>query len=85
MITTLCNWMAALTAAVALAAVHAVLDGPSDAQIEAAQAADLVQAQEQAALEAKMLERCKVLRGPRAELAMIHGTDDYACRVEEGI
>lgn len=72
-----------LAAAIAalLAAGGALLDGPSDADIAAATAADLADAKTRARHEAEMLARCRTLNGPRAEIFLIRDSDDYACRV----
>lgn len=76
------NLIFAGVAAMALAAGGALLDGPSDADIAAAQAADLLQAQHQADLEALRLKRCRDLNGPRAEVVLAGiGGQDYVCRV----
>ena len=80
------NIILAAAGAMAILAAGALLDGPSDADIAAAEAADLVQARHDAALADMRLKRCQALRGPRAEvvLAGIEG-QDYVCRVEGGI
>ena len=80
------NIILAAAAAMALLAAGALLDGPSDADIERATAADLLQAQHEAALADLRLKRCRDLNGPRAEvvLAGING-QDYVCRVPRGI
>lgn len=76
------NLLLAGAAALALAVAGELLDGPSEADIAAAQAADLIKARHDAALEALRLRRCRDLNGPRAEviLAGIDG-QDYVCRV----
>lgn len=75
------NLILAAAAAMTLATAGALLDGPSDADIEAATAVDLLQAQHEAALADLRLKRCRELNGPRAEvvLAGIDG-QDYVCR-----
>lgn len=79
------NLVLAGAAAMALLAAGAVLDGPSDADLERATAADLADAKATARHEAEILARCRALRGQRAEILHIRGTDDYACRVDGGI
>ena len=80
------NIILAAAAAMTLAAAGVLLDGPSDADIAAAQAVDLLHAQHEAALADLRLKRCRDLNGPRAEvvLAGING-QDYVCRVPRGI
>lgn len=76
------NWIAAAAIVAAFLGAAAMLEGPSDADIAAAQVADLVQAKHDAALDDLRLKRCRDLNGPRAEvvLAGING-QDYVCRV----
>jgi len=83
--TTLRNWGMALIGTAAFLGAAAWLDGPSEADIAQAQALDLADAQDQAQRERILQQRCEALRGPRAELVMIRGTDDYACRLDGSI
>ena len=77
------NIILAAAGAMAILATGALLDGPSDAEIEAAQAADLIQSRHDAELADMRLKRCQALRGPYAEvvLAGVNG-QDYVCRVQ---
>lgn len=77
---TLINWSMALAGLAAFLGAGYLLDGPSAAEVEAAQAADLVDAQRHAALMADMTRICTEMRGPGAELLQIEGSDDYVCR-----
>lgn len=71
----------ALAAGVAIAfSMGGLLDGPSDLQVAQAQSDDLADAKARARHEAEQLQRCKSLRGPRAELLQIRDTDHYVCR-----
>ena len=80
------NLILATAAAMAVLAAGALLDGPSDAEFEAAQAADLINARHDAALADLRLKRCQSLRGPRAEVVLAGvGGQDYVCRVEGGL
>ena len=79
------NMLLAAAAAMTLLAAGAVLDGQSDADFERATAADMADAHATARHEAEILARCQALRGPRAEILHIRGTDNYACRVNGGI
>ena len=74
------NWLAGIGAAVALFAVTHIASGPSDADVQAAQAADLADAQAQAEHVAGLVRKCHLLRGPSAELLQIRDTDHYVCR-----
>ena len=78
------NWIAAAAIVAAFLGAAAMLDGPSDADIAAAQAADLADAKASAAKEAELIKRCRDLRGPRAELVHIRNSQDYACRMKDG-
>lgn len=80
---TLKNWLTAIVAIAALTGIGYLLDGPSAAEVEAAQAADLADAQRHAALMADMTRICTEMRGPGAELLQIEGSSDYVCR--EGV
>lgn len=73
------NWLAGIGAAVALFAVTHIASGPSDADVQAAQAADLADAQAEHV--AGLVRKCHLLRGPTAELVMVGTNGDYACRV----
>lgn len=77
------NIILAAAGAMAILAAGALLDGPSDAEIEAAQAADLIRSRHDAELADMRLKRCQALRGPYAEvvLAGVNG-QDYVCRVQ---
>ena len=74
------NWLGGITAAAALFAVMHIVNGPSDADVQAAQAADLADAQAQAEHVAGLVRKCHLLRGPTAELLQIRDTDHYVCR-----
>ena len=78
------TWALALGAAAILSASY-LLDGPSEADLARAQAADLADAQRTAKLSAQRFERdlraCKKALGPTADLIEIAGSDgDYVCR-----
>lgn len=75
------NITLAAAGACLLGAFGALLDGPSDADIAKATAADLADAKTRARHEAEMLARCRTLNGPRAEIFLIRDSDDYACGV----
>ena len=77
------NWIAAAAIVAAFLGAAAMLEGPSDADIAAAQAADLIQSRHDAELADMRLKRCQALRGPYAEvvLAGVNG-QDYVCRVQ---
>lgn len=77
---TLKNWLTAIVAIAALTGIGYLLDGPGAAEVEAAQAADLADAQRHAALMADMTRICTEMRGPGAELLQIEGSSDYVCR-----
>ena len=74
------NIILAAAGAMAILATGALLDGPSDADIERATAADLADAK----LAAQRFERdyraCKRALGPSADLVQIERTGDYVCR-----
>ena len=75
----LTTWTLAAGVAIAFS-MGGLLDGPSDLQVAQAQADDLADAKARARHEAEQLQRCKSLRGPRAELLQIRDTDHYVCR-----
>ena len=77
------NIILAAAGAMAILATGALLDGPSDADIEAATAADLQAARRDELRMTLMLKRCYQERGPSAELIQIAGSDDYVCRAAE--
>ena len=77
------NLILAAAAAMTLAATGALLDGPSDEQVERAIAADLQAARRDELRMTLMLKRCYQERGPSAELIQIRGSDDYVCRAAE--
>ena len=74
------NIILAAAGAMAILATGALLDGPSDADIKRATAADLADAK----LAAQRFERdyraCKRALGPSADLVQIERTGDYVCR-----
>lgn len=74
------NWLGGIGAAAALFAVMHIVNGPSDADVQAAQAADLADAQDQAEHVAGLVRKCHLLRGPSAVLLQIRDTDHYVCR-----
>ena len=63
-----------------LAAGGALLDGPSEADIAAATAADLADARMAAQRFERDYRECLRLMGPGADLIQIEGTSDYVCR-----
>ena len=74
------NWLGGITAAAALFAVMHIASGPSADEVQAAQAADLADAQAQAEHVSSLVRKCHLLRGPSAELLQIRDTDHYVCR-----
>lgn len=84
--TTITSWILAAAGACAFLAAGALLDGHSEAEVERLTAIDLLDAQHSASLDAVRLDRCRALRGPRAEvvLAGING-QDFVCRVKDGV
>jgi hypothetical protein len=74
------NLILAAAAAMTLAAGGALLDGPSDADIERATAADLADAKLAAQRFERDLRACKKALGPSADLVQIERTGDYVCR-----
>ena len=76
------TWTLAALAALAIGGSY-LLDGPSDAEIERAIAADLQAARRDELRMTLMLKRCHQERGPSAELIQIRGSDDYVCRERE--
>lgn len=74
------NWLGGITAAAALFAVMHIVSGPSEAETQAVQAADLADAQALAQHEAMLVRECHRLRGPGAVLLQIRDTDSYVCR-----
>ena len=77
------NWLGGIAAAAALFAAMHISSGPSAAEVQAAQAADLADAQAQAEHVAGLVRKCHLLRGPSAEMLQIRDSDDYVCRVSE--
>lgn len=67
-------------AACLLAAGGALLDGPSEADVAVAQAADLADAQQAAKRFERDLRACKLAKGPAADLIQIERSGDYVCR-----
>jgi hypothetical protein len=84
--TTLKNWLMAIGGCVAILAVGAAFDGPSDADMDQMTAADLVAAHHAERIAMDRLSKCQATRGPRAEvvLAGING-QDFVCRVRDGV
>jgi hypothetical protein len=76
------TWALAIGVSIILAASY-LIDGPSEADLDQAQAADLADAQAQAQHIARLTRECHKLRGPSAELLQIRDTDDYVCRTGE--
>lgn len=74
------NWLGGIAAAAALFAAMHISSGPSAAEVQAAQAADLADAQAQAEHVAGLVRKCHLLRGPSAVLLQIRDTDHYVCR-----
>jgi hypothetical protein len=74
------NILLAAVAAMTLAAAGAPLDGPSDEEIAAAQAADFAEYKQRAQRFERDLRACKKVLGPTADLVEIAGSDDYVCR-----
>ena len=74
------NLTLAAALACLLAAGGALLDGPSEAETAAAQAADLAEAQQAAQRFERDLRECKLAKGPTADLIEIAGTDNFVCR-----
>lgn len=81
--TTIKNWMLGMAAAAVLLAAMHIANGPSEAETQAVQAADLADAQTLAQHEAMLARECHRLRGPGAVLLQIRDTDSYVCR--EGV
>jgi hypothetical protein len=80
------NWTLAVVAVASLLGVNALLesgDGMTQAEIEAAQAADLADARRHEAHLSRLVRECHRRRGPSAELLQIEGSDDYVCREGE--
>lgn len=78
---TVMNIILAGAAACLLAAGGALLDGPSDEEIAAAQAADFQEYKKRAQRFERDLKACKRALGPTADLVEIAGSDgDYVCR-----
>lgn len=75
------NLILAAAAAMALAAGGALLDGPSEEEIAAAQAADFAEYKQRQLRFERDLRACKKALGPTADLVEIAGSDgDYVCR-----
>ena len=79
---TLINWAIAV-AGVSVFLGVAAIDGPSDAEVERAIAADLKAARRDELRMTLLVKRCFQERGPSAELIQIAGSDDYVCRERE--
>lgn len=74
------TWALAAGAALAIGGSY-LLDGPSDAEIAAAQAADFQEYKLKAQRFDRDLKACKRALGPTADLVEIAGSDgDYVCR-----
>ena len=76
------TWALAALAALAIGGSY-LLDGPRDAEIERAIAADLQAARRDELRMTLMTKRCFQERGPSAELVQIASTEDYVCRERE--
>lgn len=74
------NLILVAAAACLLAAGGSLLDGPSEADIAVAQAADLADAKVAAARFERDLRACKRAMGPSADLIQIERSGDYVCR-----
>lgn len=72
--------LAAIGLAALLGAAHLLDAGPSEAELAAATAADLVDAQVAAANFERDFRACQQALGPAADLVQIEGTDHYVCR-----
>lgn len=74
------NLIMAGVAAMTLAAGGALLDGPSEADVEQFIADDLQAARRDELRMTLMVKRCHQELGPSADLVQIAGTDHFACR-----
>lgn len=74
------NWLIFITAVAVLAGAYQLAESLGTQDVEAAQAADLIDAQTQAEHVAGLVRKCHLLRGPSAELLQIRDTDHYVCR-----
>lgn len=77
---TVTNTLLAIAGAMAFLAGTALLDGPSEAEIAEAQAADLADAKLAAQRFDRDLRACKRAMGPAADLVQIADTEHYVCR-----
>lgn len=81
------NWLILVIGIAALTGIGYLIAGPSAAEVETAQAADLIDARAQAHAQAHhvagLTRECHSMRGPTAELLQIRGTDNYVCREAE--
>ena len=81
------NWAIFIVGATVMAGVGYLANGPSEADVASARAADLLDAQTQAKADAQLISKltreCHKLRGPSAALMQVRGTDDYVCRESE--
>lgn len=75
------NWLKLIVFASGMAGIGYLIGESGSAEIEAAQAADLIDAQAQAQQLASLVRKCFKLRGPTAELLQARG--DYLCRERE--
>ena len=75
------NWIAAAAIVAAFLGAAAMIDGPSDADVAKATAADLHDARQMARAESDQLARCKALNGPSVEVVQVARTGEYACRI----
>ena len=80
------NWVLAAAGVCAILAVGAWMDGPSEAEIEEATAADLVAAYAAEREFADLVAKCRALAGPQAEVVLSGITgQEFVCRVKKGI
>lgn len=80
------NWIVAAVGTAAFLGAAALLDGPTDAEIEEATAADLISAYAAEREFAALVAKCHALVGPQAEVVLsgISG-QEFVCRVKKGI
>lgn len=71
----------AVAAALGLLALGSLMDGPSDEEIAAAQAADFAEYKQRQQRFERDLKACKQAMGPTADLVELAGSDgNYVCR-----
>lgn len=80
------HWTLAAAGVCAILAVGGWMDGPTDAEIEEATAADLISAYAAEREFAELVAKCHALVGPQAEVVLsgISG-QEFVCRVKKGI